>query len=58
MAKPSGMAAKLGKTSKLFLTTTHFHPELVTGQSGFPPDTTVIRPTIQASEGSTSSAPA
>jgi glyoxylase-like metal-dependent hydrolase (beta-lactamase superfamily II) len=46
----AGVAAKLGKTTKLFLTTTHFHPEHVTGQSGFPPDTTVIRPTIQQQE--------
>src|SRR5580704_4440489 len=35
-ATVAGVAAKLAKSSRLFLTTTHFHPEHVTGQSGFP----------------------
>jgi glyoxylase-like metal-dependent hydrolase (beta-lactamase superfamily II) len=46
----AGVVAKLAGTNKLFLTTTHFHPEHVTGQSGFPRDTTVIRPNIQQKE--------
>jgi glyoxylase-like metal-dependent hydrolase (beta-lactamase superfamily II) len=46
----AGVAAKLAKSSKLFLATTHFHPEHVTGQSGFPADTVVIRPNIQQKE--------
>jgi glyoxylase-like metal-dependent hydrolase (beta-lactamase superfamily II) len=49
-ATVAGVAAKLGKTGKLYLATTHFHPEHVTGQSGCPPDTTVIRPNIQQQE--------
>jgi glyoxylase-like metal-dependent hydrolase (beta-lactamase superfamily II) len=49
-ATVAGVAAKLGKSSRLFLTTTHFHPEHVTGQSGFPADTVVIRNTAQQTE--------
>jgi glyoxylase-like metal-dependent hydrolase (beta-lactamase superfamily II) len=46
----AGVAAKLRKGSQLFLTTTHFHPEHVTGQGGFPADTVVIRPNVQQKE--------
>jgi glyoxylase-like metal-dependent hydrolase (beta-lactamase superfamily II) len=46
----AGVASKLAKSSRLFLTTTHFHPEHVTGQSGFPADTVVIRNTAQQTE--------
>jgi glyoxylase-like metal-dependent hydrolase (beta-lactamase superfamily II) len=46
----AGVAAKLAKSSRLLLTTTHFHPEHVTGQSGFPADTVVIRPNVQQKE--------
>jgi glyoxylase-like metal-dependent hydrolase (beta-lactamase superfamily II) len=46
----AGVASKLAKSSRLFLTTTHFHPEHVTGQSGFPVDTVVIRPNVQQKE--------
>ncbi|MGH8207468.1 MAG: MBL fold metallo-hydrolase [Steroidobacteraceae bacterium] len=35
---------------KLYLTTTHFHPEHASGQNGFPPDTTVIRNQAQQTE--------
>jgi glyoxylase-like metal-dependent hydrolase (beta-lactamase superfamily II) len=37
-------AAKLTKGARLYLTTTHPHPEHSAGQDGFPPDTIVIRP--------------
>jgi glyoxylase-like metal-dependent hydrolase (beta-lactamase superfamily II) len=46
----AGVASKLSKSGRLFLTTTHFHPEHVTGQSGFPADTVVIRPNVQQKE--------
>jgi glyoxylase-like metal-dependent hydrolase (beta-lactamase superfamily II) len=46
----AGVASRLAKSSRLFLTTTHFHPEHVTGQSGFPADTVVIRPNVQQKE--------
>jgi glyoxylase-like metal-dependent hydrolase (beta-lactamase superfamily II) len=46
----AGVAAKLRKGGKLYLATTHFHPEHVTGQSGFPADTVVIRPNVQQKE--------
>jgi glyoxylase-like metal-dependent hydrolase (beta-lactamase superfamily II) len=35
---------------KLYLTTTHYHPEHASGQVGFPPDTTVIRNKMQQAE--------
>lgn len=35
---------------KLYLTTTHFHPEHASGQRGFPPGTIVIRPRVQQAE--------
>jgi glyoxylase-like metal-dependent hydrolase (beta-lactamase superfamily II) len=46
----AGVAAKLRKGGALYLATTHFHPEHVTGQSGFPADTVVIRPNVQQKE--------
>jgi glyoxylase-like metal-dependent hydrolase (beta-lactamase superfamily II) len=46
----AGVASRLSKSGRLFLTTTHFHPEHVTGQSGFPADTVVIRPNVQQKE--------
>src|SRR5450631_3694646 len=33
------VAAKLSPGEKLFLTTTHFHPEHAAGDAGFPPNT-------------------
>jgi glyoxylase-like metal-dependent hydrolase (beta-lactamase superfamily II) len=46
----AGEVAKLTKTTRLFLTTTHAHPEHAAGQGGFPPDTVVIRPKVQQQE--------
>lgn len=43
-------AKKLSKASKLYLTTTHFHPEHAAGDAGFPADTTLIRPRVQQQE--------
>jgi glyoxylase-like metal-dependent hydrolase (beta-lactamase superfamily II) len=44
-------AAKLSpKGNRLYLTTTHFHPEHASGQGGFPPGTVVIRPKVQQTE--------
>jgi hypothetical protein len=43
-------AAKLSKASKLFLTTTHFHPEHAGGEPGFPAGTILIRNTVQQLE--------
>ncbi len=45
-----GEARKLSKNSKLFLTTTHFHPEHAMGVDAFPADTILIRPTVQQEE--------
>src|ERR1039458_10595038 len=45
------VAAKLAPgNQKLFLTTTHFHPEHAGGKAGFPPGTILIRNTIQQRE--------
>jgi glyoxylase-like metal-dependent hydrolase (beta-lactamase superfamily II) len=43
-------AAKLTRSTRLYLTTTHPHPEHSAGQDGFPPDTIVIRPKVQQQE--------
>jgi len=43
-------AEKLSKNPKLFLTTTHFHPEHAMGVDAFPPATILIRPTVQQEE--------
>jgi len=44
------VAKRLSKGPKLFLTTTHYHPEHAAGLGGFPPDTTLIRPSVQQQE--------
>lgn len=45
------VAAKLApNNSKLFLTTTHFHPEHAAGEPGFPPGTILIRDAVQQEE--------
>jgi glyoxylase-like metal-dependent hydrolase (beta-lactamase superfamily II) len=45
------VAAKLAPgNQKLFLTTTHFHPEHAAGEPGFPPGTILIRNTVQQQE--------
>jgi glyoxylase-like metal-dependent hydrolase (beta-lactamase superfamily II) len=43
-------AAKLSGNQKLFLTTTHFHPEHAAGEGGFPPHTVLIRNAVQQQE--------
>ncbi len=43
-------AAKLSKGPKLFLTTTHFHPEHAGGDAGFPAGTILIRNIVQQQE--------
>jgi glyoxylase-like metal-dependent hydrolase (beta-lactamase superfamily II) len=44
------VARKLSKGEKLYLTTTHFHPEHAAGEAGFPPETILIRPAVQQQE--------
>jgi glyoxylase-like metal-dependent hydrolase (beta-lactamase superfamily II) len=45
------VAARLAPNNKkLFLTTTHFHPEHAAGEAGFPPGTVLIRDLIQQHE--------
>jgi glyoxylase-like metal-dependent hydrolase (beta-lactamase superfamily II) len=45
------VAAKLAPNNrKLFLTTTHFHPEHASGEPGFPPGTILIRDAVQQQE--------
>jgi len=44
------VAAKLSSNQKLFLTTTHFHPEHAGGEGGFPPQTILIRDAVQQQE--------
>jgi cyclase len=41
---------KLAHTSKLYLATTHFHPEHASGEAGFPAGTILIRSRIQQQE--------
>ncbi len=41
---------KLAKSQKLFLTTTHFHPEHAGGEAGFPANTVLLRPSVQQDE--------
>lgn len=43
-------AQKLAEGPKLFLTTTHFHPEHSMGEQAFPPNTILIRPAVQQQE--------
>jgi len=44
------VAKKLSKGQKLFLTTTHYHPEHAAGIGAFPPETVLIRPAVQQQE--------
>jgi glyoxylase-like metal-dependent hydrolase (beta-lactamase superfamily II) len=45
------VATKLApNNTKLFLTTTHFHPEHAAGEPGFPPGTILIRSAVQQQE--------
>jgi glyoxylase-like metal-dependent hydrolase (beta-lactamase superfamily II) len=43
-------AQKLAKLPTLYLTTTHFHPEHAAGESAFPANTILIRPSAQQDE--------
>jgi glyoxylase-like metal-dependent hydrolase (beta-lactamase superfamily II) len=43
-------AEKLGNNPKLFLTTTHYHPEHATGEQAFPASTILLRPAVQQEE--------
>jgi glyoxylase-like metal-dependent hydrolase (beta-lactamase superfamily II) len=49
-AAVAAAAQRLSKGGKLYLTTTHFHPEHAAGDAGFPADTIVIRPRVQQEE--------
>jgi glyoxylase-like metal-dependent hydrolase (beta-lactamase superfamily II) len=50
-ATAARVAAKLApENHKLFLTTTHFHPEHAAGEAGFPAGTILIRNTVQQQE--------
>ena len=42
--------AKINKNTALYFTTTHFHPEHMTGGQAFPANTIVIRPEMQQEE--------
>jgi glyoxylase-like metal-dependent hydrolase (beta-lactamase superfamily II) len=42
--------AKVSKNSQIYFTTTHFHPEHMTGVQAFPANTIVIRPAAQQEE--------
>jgi glyoxylase-like metal-dependent hydrolase (beta-lactamase superfamily II) len=44
------VAARLGGHRKLYLTTTHFHPEHAAGVAGFPPGTVLVRNAQQQRE--------
>ena len=44
------VAKRLAPNNKLYLTTTHFHPEHAAGASGFPPETVLIRDKVQQQE--------
>ncbi len=44
------VAKRLAPNNKLYLTTTHFHPEHAAGDAGFPPGTILIRDKVQQDE--------
>ena len=44
------VAQRLAKGPNLYLTTTHYHSEHTTGEQAFPPNTALIRPTVQQQE--------
>src|SRR3569623_3188574 len=46
----SRAVAKLAPGRKVYLTTTHFHPEHASGDAGFPAGTTMIRDEVQQQE--------
>jgi glyoxylase-like metal-dependent hydrolase (beta-lactamase superfamily II) len=44
------VASRMAPHNKLYLTTTHFHPEHAAGDAGFPPSTVLIRDKVQQDE--------
>ena len=44
------VAKRLAKGTKLYLATTHFHPEHAAGEGGFPPETILLRNAVQQQE--------
>lgn len=42
--------AKVNKNADLYFTTTHFHPEHMTGVQAFPPNTIIVRSEVQEEE--------
>jgi glyoxylase-like metal-dependent hydrolase (beta-lactamase superfamily II) len=44
------VAAKLSNNNRVYLTTTHFHPEHAAGEPGFPANTVLIRDLVQQQE--------
>src|SRR5215469_5353320 len=49
-ATAARVAERLSKNQRLYLTTTHFHPEHAGGEPGFPPTTILIRNAVQERE--------
>jgi glyoxylase-like metal-dependent hydrolase (beta-lactamase superfamily II) len=49
-ATAARVAARLSNNPRLYLTTTHFHPEHAGGEPGFPPTTILIRNAVQERE--------
>jgi glyoxylase-like metal-dependent hydrolase (beta-lactamase superfamily II) len=49
-ATAAKVAKKFAPNNKLYLTTTHFHPEHAAGEPGFPPGTILIRDQAQQDE--------
>jgi glyoxylase-like metal-dependent hydrolase (beta-lactamase superfamily II) len=49
-ATAARVAARLSHNERLYLTTTHFHPEHAAGEPGFPPATILIRNAVQERE--------
>lgn len=49
-ATAARVAKMLSKGRKLYLTTTHFHPEHAAGEAGFPPETILLRNVVQQQE--------
>jgi glyoxylase-like metal-dependent hydrolase (beta-lactamase superfamily II) len=49
-ATAARVALRLAPNNKLYLTTTHFHPEHAAGESGFPAGTVLIRDSVQQRE--------
>jgi glyoxylase-like metal-dependent hydrolase (beta-lactamase superfamily II) len=49
-ATAARVAKKLSMGPRLYLTTTHFHPEHAAGDAGFPADTILVRDAVQQQE--------